>query len=34
MSVVYTVNGIEWPYPYVCWSVKNLLTHSLTHSRR
>jgi len=30
MSVVYTMNGTEWPY--MCWSaVKQLLTHSLTH---
>jgi len=29
MSVVYTMNGTEWPY--MCWSaVKQLLTHSLT----
>ena len=29
---MYTINGTEWPY--MCRSVvKNLLTHSLTHSR-
>ena len=29
ISIIYTVNGTEWPY--MCWcAVKQLLTHSLT----